>query len=314
MSDRLTLNADLTVGMDQPGAVDLEVLARDGFRSVVNLRQAGETGETLSPEAEGDAVRRKGMRYRHIPVSADRLDAEVLERFHREMSHLPKPIFVHCASGKRSGTLALLHLALAEGWSGDEMLGRAEALGIDYGPEELRDCLRGYIDQRTGRHRASPSQAGGWRSIGASVAATLPDTAARVPEHTPAAINERIRRQAEDRVRYCATHPHEISERLQALDREWDIERALEANAASLALAGVALGAFLDRRFLILPALVTGFLFQHALQGWCPPLTFFRKRGFRTAAEIDQERYALKALRSDFTATPAGADRARAAL
>ncbi|WP_425450405.1 hypothetical protein [Virgifigura deserti] len=101
---------------------------------------------------------------------------------------------------------------------------------------------------------------------------------------------------------------------MQALDREWDIECALEANAASLALAGVALGAFLDRRFLILPALVTGFLLQHALQGWCPPLTFFRKCGFRTAAEIDQERYALKALLGDFAALPADADRARAVL
>ena len=32
---------------------------------------------------------------------------------------------------------------------------------------------------------------------------------------------------------------------------------------------------------------------------------FFRRRGFRTAAEIDQERYALKALRGDFRHLPA---------
>jgi hypothetical protein len=42
------------------------------------------------------------------------------------------------------------------------------------------------------------------------------------------------------------------------------------------------------------------FLLQHALQGWCPPVPFFRSRGVRTAREIDQERYALKALRGDF--------------
>jgi Protein of unknown function (DUF2892) len=77
------------------------------------------------------------------------------------------------------------------------------------------------------------------------------------------------------------------------------MERVLEANAATLALAGTLLGAF-DKRFLVLAAAVSAFLLQHALQGWCPPVPFFRKRGFRTMREIDTERYALKALRGDF--------------
>ena len=38
----------------------------------------------------------------------------------------------------------------------------------------------------------------------------------------------------------------------------------------------------------------------HGLQGWCPPVPFLRRMGFRTASEIDYERYALKALRGDF--------------
>jgi DNA-binding transcriptional ArsR family regulator len=42
------------------------------------------------------------------------------------------------------------------------------------------------------------------------------------------------------------------------------------------------------------------FLFQHATQGWCPPLPLFRKRGVRTRKEIEREKYALKALRRDF--------------
>ena len=45
---------------------------------------------------------------------------------------------------------------------------------------------------------------------------------------------------------------------------------------------------------------MTGFLLQHALQGWCPPVPVFRRLGVRTTAEIDRERYALKALRGDF--------------
>ena len=56
----------------------------------------------------------------------------------------------------------------------------------------------------------------------------------------------------------------------------------------------------MDRRLLILPVMVAGFLLQHAVQGWCPPVPVFRRLGFRTANEIDAERYALKAIRGDF--------------
>ena len=125
-------------------------------------------------------------------------------------------------------------------------------------------------------------------------------TMTRVPNHTAKEINARIQRDIEDSVAYYAEHRDEIDARLEELEAEWDIERTLEANAAGFGLAGVMAGAFVDRRFLALPALVTGFLMQHAVQGWCPPLPAFRRMGVRTAAEIDTERYALKILRGDF--------------
>jgi hypothetical protein len=128
----------------------------------------------------------------------------------------------------------------------------------------------------------------------------LPNTSERVPRYTPASFNREIQRNIEASVREHAAHPERIDQRLAELDREWDIERTLEANAASLAFAGVVLGATVDRRWLTLPALVTAFLFQHAVQGWCPPVPVLRKLGFRTMREIDTERYALKALRGDF--------------
>jgi hypothetical protein len=71
-------------------------------------------------------------------------------------------------------------------------------------------------------------------------------------------------------------------------------------NAGIVSLSGVVLGAMVSRRFLVLPAVVFGFFFQHATQGWCPPLPVFRKMGVRTRHEINQEKYALKALRGDF--------------
>jgi hypothetical protein len=49
---------------------------------------------------------------------------------------------------------------------------------------------------------------------------------------------------------------------------------------------------------------VLPFLFQHAVQGWCPPVPLFRRLGVRTRKEIDAEKYALKAVRGDFDELP----------
>jgi hypothetical protein len=125
-------------------------------------------------------------------------------------------------------------------------------------------------------------------------------TVDRVPRHTSEEINRRIRKQTEVRVLHYAKNPTKIEGRLRQLDEEWDIERVLETNASALAFTGVALGAARDQRWLALPALVTAFLFQHAVQGWCPPVPIFRRLGYRTSHEIEEERYALKALRGDF--------------
>ena len=125
----------------------------------------------------------------------------------------------------------------------------------------------------------------------------LPTTAQRVPEHTAAEINERIRRQTEENVaRYAAAGAEAIEQRLRELDQEWDIERTLEANAATVSLLGLGLGALADRRFFLLPAAVAGFLLQHALQGWCPPVPILRRLGFRTRLEIEDECRELAAM------------------
>lgn len=128
----------------------------------------------------------------------------------------------------------------------------------------------------------------------------VPKTSHRVPQHTSDKVNAEIRRNLEKRLHFYAANPELIDRRLAELDREWDIERTLEANAATVAFAGVALGALVNKRFLALPALVGAFLLQHAVQGWCPPLPVFRRMGYRTMREIDTERFALKALRGDF--------------
>ena len=133
----------------------------------------------------------------------------------------------------------------------------------------------------------------------------MSNTINRVALHTDAAINRRIEEATGLRIRRCAADPRGIDRRLRELDREWDIERVLETNAAIIASLGVLLGTR-ERRWLVVPGLVTAFLFQHAVQGWCPPIPILRRLGIRTSREIEIERIALKLLRGDFDDMSAG--------
>ncbi|WP_299758650.1 YgaP-like transmembrane domain [uncultured Pontibacter sp.] len=123
----------------------------------------------------------------------------------------------------------------------------------------------------------------------------------RVRRASTDAANEAIDQKTLENIQaYGYDGPEAIEKRLDKLDKEWDLERALETNASTLALTGVVLAATKDKRWLILSGIVASFLLQHGLQGWCPPLPLLRKFGLRTRKEIAEERYALKALRGDF--------------
>lgn len=111
-------------------------------------------------------------------------------------------------------------------------------------------------------------------------------------------VNDRIRERTQEDIEYYRRHTDEIDSRLEALDREWPLERILQTNAAGLALTGAALGAFVNKRWLILSAVPCAFLILHGLTGWAPPVEGLRRMGVRTILEIDQERCALMAMRT----------------
>jgi hypothetical protein len=123
----------------------------------------------------------------------------------------------------------------------------------------------------------------------------ISESADRVPRHTAASVNRAIRQRTERSVAYFSEHPEEIPQRLEQLDAEWDVERALATGSSCLSLLGIGLGLSGRPRWFFLPLGVQGFYLQHTLQGWCPPLPIFRRLGFRTPAEIEEERCALQA-------------------
>jgi len=113
----------------------------------------------------------------------------------------------------------------------------------------------------------------------------LPPTAQRVKIYTSRKCNERIRQRTEDNINYYKHKGRKvINSRIEQLDEEWDIERVLETNAATLIIASSILGLATKKKcWFMVTGAVGGFLLQHALQGWCPPVPIFRSLGIRTA-------------------------------
>lgn len=99
-------------------------------------------------------------------------------------------------------------------------------------------------------------------------------------------IRRHIRRQTvADITRYRGMPRHVVEDRLARLDREWNVARTIKASAASIALAGVALGLFVRARWLLVPAAIVGLALH------------LRRSGLRTRMEIEAERRVLRAIR-----------------
>ncbi len=129
----------------------------------------------------------------------------------------------------------------------------------------------------------------------------MDDHADRVRRHTAQEVLRRIDGATMANLTKCAESPAQADRRLAELDREWDTDRALEVEAATMGLVGLALGAFVRKRLLALPVIVAGAVLIQATTGRYPLMPLFRRLGLRTSKEIARERYALKALRGDFS-------------
>lgn len=130
---------------------------------------------------------------------------------------------------------------------------------------------------------------------------TIPSSIERVTDNTSVKNNKKIIDETIKNINYYKDKDREtIVKRINELKNEWDIERILEANASIFMLIGLLLGKFVNKRWFCLSGAVGAFLFQHAVQGWCPPLPVLRKLGKRTPHEIYGEIIALKFLAGDF--------------
>ena len=123
----------------------------------------------------------------------------------------------------------------------------------------------------------------------------IPPSTSRVKLHTKREDNEKIEQKTQQHIKeYQGASKELLNKRLKQLDREWDTERVLEANAATLILFSTILGFTKRKCWFFLSGIVSFFLLFHAIQGWCPPLPIIRCLGIRTPEEIQEEKAVIK--------------------
>ena len=117
----------------------------------------------------------------------------------------------------------------------------------------------------------------------------------KIRKHSPKSFNEAIDQKTDSIIQIAiAEGPIAIGERLNALDKEWDIDKAIMLFLSGLVFGQLA-GAMKTktRNQLWGPLIQTPFLILHAAFGWSPVTLIFRKFGFRTRFEIQAEREVL---------------------
>lgn len=130
----------------------------------------------------------------------------------------------------------------------------------------------------------------------------IAETATSISQKTTPETNAKIRLKMEQRLADFQSDDKSplITRRIGELNQEWDVERTLQTNFATLSMVGLGLATLVNKKWFFLALGVPAFMVQHALQGWCPPLPVLRKLGVRSSRGINDERFALKAMRGDF--------------
>jgi uncharacterized protein (TIGR01244 family) len=114
------------------GAPSLEAipeLKRLGFAAVINFRLADEPGADV--EAEGDAVRRAGLKYIHVPFNTASPDPAAVAAFLKAVvDPANQPVFIHCGSANRVGAMWLIKRVVVDGWDVEKATTEANAIGL----------------------------------------------------------------------------------------------------------------------------------------------------------------------------------------
>lgn len=120
-------------------------LKQEGFRAVINLRQADEKGADV--ERSKQAAEAAGLRYLHIPVNGANPQAESVDQFLAAVKDpANSPVYIHCASANRVGAVWLVKRVLVDGWDVEKATAEAERIGLT--SDKLKQFALDYLKAR----------------------------------------------------------------------------------------------------------------------------------------------------------------------
>jgi len=142
------INDDISVAAFDPDKGSFKTFAEKGFKSVINLQTTDED-QNLDPNKEEELANDNSLKYRQIGVSKENLSEATVDSFRQELENLPKPVVVHCTSGKRSGAFVMMHIGCQQGMSGEEVIKKAEEMGFECDQAELEQFVKKYVNKKT---------------------------------------------------------------------------------------------------------------------------------------------------------------------
>jgi carboxymethylenebutenolidase len=117
---------------------ELEQAAKEGFKSIVNLRYPQETGFQADEQEQALAA---GLDYTNIPLNPSEPNQELVDKAIREIKDLPKPILIHCAAGARASAVALIATSIQAGLTPEEITAKAKEINLKLDQPHLKQFL-----------------------------------------------------------------------------------------------------------------------------------------------------------------------------
>ncbi len=74
---------------------DIDRLAKEGFRSILNLSEEEEPGQFLSPNVEATWAHANAMEHGRVSVFVDHLHSHWVDLLLEALDELPRPVYVH---------------------------------------------------------------------------------------------------------------------------------------------------------------------------------------------------------------------------
>ena len=113
----------------------LEGLKNDGFKAVINLRQASEPGANIPENAR--ARRRSASTTSTSRSTTQAPEQKTVDDFLAAVANKAnQPVYVHCGSANRVGAVWLVKRVLQDGWTVEKATEEAKLIGLRSAPLE----------------------------------------------------------------------------------------------------------------------------------------------------------------------------------